>query len=137
VRCERGDIDGDGKTDVCGRSIFGIECMTGDGNAGFTREVAAGPQATQDWTLQFTPIGLISTQFDNTTEIPTSPSYYRTFSIANHNVCIRRSTGVWCAAFDLGERRRPVGRELEDVGIRRARHLHSAASRGGTRLADV
>jgi hypothetical protein len=58
------------------------------------------PVASQNWTLIFDPTFLLSTQFDDTTEIPTLPSYYRTFSIAGNQICIRRALGVMCAPFE-------------------------------------
>lgn len=66
---------------------------------------AAGPDVFQDWTLRFTPVGLISTQLDESTEMPTAASYYGTFSIANRNICARRTTGLYCSpasGFTLG-----------------------------------
>ncbi|MES1205081.1 MAG: FG-GAP-like repeat-containing protein, partial [Pseudomonadota bacterium] len=62
---------------------------------------AAGlPVPLQAWTLLFDDARLISTQFSNATEIATAPSYYRTFSIVNGHICVRRWDGVACAASD-------------------------------------
>jgi hypothetical protein len=57
------------------------------------------PFAPQNWTLIFDPTFLLSTQFDDTTEIPTLASYYRTFGIAGNQICVRRVLGVMCAPF--------------------------------------
>lgn len=59
---------------------------------------AAGPTPDQDWTMLFTPVGLISTQFNGAPFLASSPSYYRTFAIVNRNICVRLDDGVWCAA---------------------------------------
>jgi hypothetical protein len=58
---------------------------------------AGRPTNNQNWTLLFDTPTLRTTQFDDTTEIDSAPYYYRSFSIAERNVCVRRSWGVDCA----------------------------------------
>ena len=59
------------------------------------------PISSQNWTLIFGPTFLLSTQFSNTTEIPSATYYYRTFGIAGGQICVRRVLGVMCAAYSV------------------------------------
>lgn len=54
----------------------------------------------QNWTLIFDNSALVSTQFSNSSGVQSSPSYYQTFRIANQNICVRESSGLYCADFD-------------------------------------
>jgi hypothetical protein len=57
------------------------------------------PVPAQNWTLIFDATFLLSTQFSDSTEIPSAAYYYRTFGIAGTQVCARRALGVMCAPF--------------------------------------
>jgi hypothetical protein len=53
----------------------------------------------QNWTLLLSNPRLISTQFSDATEVDDSRSYYRTVTIADRQICLRRPGGVGCAAY--------------------------------------
>jgi hypothetical protein len=65
------------------------------------------PPPDQDWTLLFDAPRRVSPQLGDATEIPSSPSYYRTFSLAHGHVCVRRAEGVVCASY-AGEHLAPA-----------------------------
>jgi hypothetical protein len=106
-----GDIDADGKTDVCGRGAFGLECSL---------QRAASFDRHHDWSFHadrrapFTQAG----EFGNFDQFAfpgssaawnTSPAYYGSIRMVdlNHDgfadVCGRSSNGTYCA-FSMGNR---------------------------------
>ena len=60
------------------------------------------PSPTQDWTLMFSPLQFVSTQFSDDTEVDDASTYYKTLGIVNHDVCVRRSDGVECSEWANG-----------------------------------
>lgn len=89
---------------------LGAGCLSG--NSGSVRAVSCtgvldenqnplreAPQP-ENWTLLLSDPRLISTQFSDASEIDESRSYYRTISILNGQICLRRSGGVGCAKYD-------------------------------------
>lgn len=84
VECERNCIDGGtGQVVPCG-----VPNAAPSGK----------PRAMDDWTLLFDAASLVSTEFSDAAEVDGASTYYRTFGIANRNVCVRRSNGVYCAS---------------------------------------
>lgn len=57
------------------------------------------PQELADFTLILDPSRLVSTQLSDSTEMPTSASYYGTFRIGDRSICARRTDGVWCSPY--------------------------------------
>ena len=59
------------------------------------------PVPAQNWTLIFDNTFLLSTQFSDSTEIPSASYYYRTFAMASNQICVRRALGVMCAPYGV------------------------------------
>ncbi|HET7500021.1 MAG TPA: hypothetical protein VFK02_03435 [Kofleriaceae bacterium] len=71
------------------------------------------PVETQDWTLLFSEPHLISTQFSDSTEIGTDRSYFRTLTIADGQICLRRPAGPGCARYRAGAGRASLDGTLD------------------------
>ncbi len=78
-----GDLDADGKDDICGRGAAGIWCGLSSGS-------------------DFTNISLWTTQYSNAAHWHTSPAYWSTIQLADINrdgradVCGRGFSGIYC-----------------------------------------
>lgn len=116
------DVNGDGKSDVCGRNVSGIWCELSNG-AGFTP--AAGP-----WT------GGFSGGWD------AQPSYWKTIQFADVNgdgksdVCGRGTAGIWCEVSN-GTSFTPAGTPWTNAFSDATGWASSESSWGTIRLADV
>ncbi|MET0596057.1 MAG: FG-GAP-like repeat-containing protein, partial [Polyangiaceae bacterium] len=117
-----GDIDGDGKVDVCGRGITGLSCALGNGTNKF--------EHAHIWTNDFSNSGAWNT----------NPAYYRSIRLADVNgdgkadACGRGADGLFCA-FSTGTTFAPVAQVMT---VNRYRDLDGwNAERYGTTLQFV
>jgi hypothetical protein len=119
-----GDIDGDGKRDVCGRGTFTLECAL-QGSSGFDRHHDWSWYADRRYPTRGGEFG----NYDvfafpgSTARWSTGSAYYGSLRLVDINrdgladVCGRSSNGTYCA-LSMGnrfERKRQVILETEDM----------------------
>jgi hypothetical protein len=88
----------------------GATCLQADASGGTRAEICQGvldlagaprraPIMAQNFTLLFSDPILVTTQFSDASEVDDSRSYYRTLTVVDGKVCLRRSGGPGCASY--------------------------------------